>query len=147
MAQIQVGFGSVLGDEDLAVLERAHGAGIDVDVRVELGQRDLEAAGLQDGGQGRGRDAFAQGRDDTAGDENVLGHWRKGRVGSGRPPHRAMEGGGMHDPVGTIRAFYPSGRSASSRKRVNIKRKGWSEGLTVESRICFPSLDGWEKPA
>jgi hypothetical protein len=36
MAQVQVGLGAVLGHEHLAVLERRHGAGIDVDVGIEL---------------------------------------------------------------------------------------------------------------
>ena len=36
MSQIEVGFGAVVEDVHLAVLIRAHRAGIDVDVRVEL---------------------------------------------------------------------------------------------------------------
>ena len=36
VAQVEVGLRAVLGDEHLAVLERAHRARIDVDVRVEL---------------------------------------------------------------------------------------------------------------
>ena len=36
MAQIQVGFRAVVGDKNLAVLERRHGAGIDVEVGVQL---------------------------------------------------------------------------------------------------------------
>lgn len=36
MAQIEVGFRTVVGHEHLAVLERTHGAGIDVDVGIEL---------------------------------------------------------------------------------------------------------------
>ena len=36
MAQVEVGLGAVVGDVDLAVLERAHRARVDVDVRVEL---------------------------------------------------------------------------------------------------------------
>jgi len=42
MAQVKIGLGAVVGDEDLTVLEWAHGAGIDVQVWVELLQRDLE---------------------------------------------------------------------------------------------------------
>src|SRR5690606_2108503 len=40
VAQIEVGFSAVFGDEYLAVLERTHGARIDVDIRVELKHRD-----------------------------------------------------------------------------------------------------------
>ena len=47
MAEVEIGLGAVVGDEDLAVLERAHRAGVDVDVRVELLQRDAEAARLE----------------------------------------------------------------------------------------------------
>ena len=39
--QIEVGLGAVVGHEDLAVLERAHRAGIDVDVGVHLDERHL----------------------------------------------------------------------------------------------------------
>ena len=39
VAEVEVGLGAVVGDEHLAVLERAHGARIDVDVRVELDHR------------------------------------------------------------------------------------------------------------
>ena len=54
VAEVEVGFGSVLGDEDLAVLKRAHGARIDVDVGVHLGHRDRQAAGFQQSGNGGG---------------------------------------------------------------------------------------------
>ena len=40
--EVEVGLTAVLGDEDLAVLERVHRAGVDVDVRVELAHRDAE---------------------------------------------------------------------------------------------------------
>ena len=44
VAEIEVGFSAVFGDEDLSVLERTHGAGVDVDVRVQLDHRDPDAA-------------------------------------------------------------------------------------------------------
>ena len=49
VAEIEIGFGPVVGDIHLAVLVRAHRAGIDVDIRVELLQRDLVAVSLQQG--------------------------------------------------------------------------------------------------
>ncbi len=55
VAEVEVGLGAVVGDEDLAVLEGRHGAGVDVEVGVELHQVDAEAAGLEqaaDGGCG-----------------------------------------------------------------------------------------------
>ena len=45
VADVQVGLGAVLGDEDLAVLERVHRPGIHVEVRVQLLHGDPEARG------------------------------------------------------------------------------------------------------
>jgi len=73
VAEVEIGFGPVVGHEYLAVLERAHGAGVDVQVRVQLAVGDPVTAGLEEAADGRGRDAFAQGRQHTAGDENELG--------------------------------------------------------------------------
>jgi hypothetical protein len=47
MAEIEIGLGAVVGDEDLAMLIRAHRARIDVEVRIELAQPHPEAARLQ----------------------------------------------------------------------------------------------------
>ena len=60
MAQVEVGLGPVVGDEDLAVLERAHGAGVDVEVGIELLDDHLEAPALEQASQGGSRDALAQ---------------------------------------------------------------------------------------
>jgi hypothetical protein len=40
VAQVEIGLGTVIGDEYLAVLIRRHRSGVDVDVRVELQDRD-----------------------------------------------------------------------------------------------------------
>src|SRR5690606_14655831 len=70
VAQVQVGLGAVVGDVDLAVLERAHRARVDVDVRIQLHHRHPESPGLQDRGQrGRG-DALAKRGHHAAGDED-----------------------------------------------------------------------------
>src|SRR5688572_19795096 len=74
VAQIQVGFGPVLGHEHLAVLERRHRPGIDVDVRVQLDVGDADAAGFENRGEGRGGDALPQRGNYAAGYENILGH-------------------------------------------------------------------------
>ncbi len=74
MTQIEIGFGAVAGHEHLAVLERAHGAGIDIDVGVELDQGDLESPGFQHGRQRGGGNALAQGGHHAAGDEDESGH-------------------------------------------------------------------------
>ena len=47
MAEVEVGLGAVVGDEDLAVLVGRHRARIDVEIGVELAQADLVAARLQ----------------------------------------------------------------------------------------------------
>ena len=47
VAEVEIGLGAVLGDEHLAVLERAHRPRVDVDVGIELLQLDAEAAGDQ----------------------------------------------------------------------------------------------------
>ena len=60
--EVEVRLGAVLGDEDLAVLERAHGPGVDVEVGVALLQRHPHPAGLQQGPQRRGGDPLAETR-------------------------------------------------------------------------------------
>ena len=47
MAEVEIGFGAVIGDEDLAMLIRRHRAGIDIEVGVELAQAHFIAARLQ----------------------------------------------------------------------------------------------------
>ena len=72
VADVEIGLGAVLGDEHLAVLVRAHRPRIDVDVRVELLDLDLQAARLQQRAERGGGDALPERRDDAAGDEHVL---------------------------------------------------------------------------
>jgi hypothetical protein len=74
MTQIQVGFGTVIGDKYLAVLEWAHGARIHIDVGIELEHGDFEATGLENGSQGRCCDSLTERGDHTAGYEYELGH-------------------------------------------------------------------------
>src|SRR6266849_2918494 len=72
VTEVEVGLGAVIGDEDLAVLERRHRPGVHVDVGIELLQCDLEAARFEKGADGGCSDALAQSRDHTAGDEDVF---------------------------------------------------------------------------
>ena len=72
MADVEVGLGAVIGDEDLAVLERVHGARIHVQVRIELLHDDTQAAGREQIAQTGGGEPLAEGRDDAPGDEDVL---------------------------------------------------------------------------
>ncbi len=48
VAEVEVGLGAVFGDEDLAVLERTHRAGIDVKVRIALLKGDFETATFEE---------------------------------------------------------------------------------------------------
>ncbi len=70
--QVQVGLGPVVGDVDLAVLVRAHRAGVDVDVGVELLERDPVAVPLEQAADRRRRQPLAERRHHAAGDEDVL---------------------------------------------------------------------------
>jgi len=55
MAEVEVGFGAVVEHINLAVLKRAHRAGIDVEVGIELLERHLESAIFQQRAQRRRR--------------------------------------------------------------------------------------------
>src|SRR5512135_2135441 len=74
VAEVEVGFGAVVGDIDLAVLEGAHRAGVDVEVRIELLDGDAIAVAFEKPPDRGGGDALAQPGDHTTGDEDVLGH-------------------------------------------------------------------------
>src|SRR5690606_6679128 len=65
---------AVVGDEHLAVLIRAHGARIDVEIRVELAQANGIAASLEKRPKSRRCEAFAEGGDHAAGNEDVPLH-------------------------------------------------------------------------
>ena len=70
--KIQVGFGTILGDVDLAMLVGAHRSWVDVDIGVELLERDPVPMTLEQTANGRGGQPFPEGRDDPTGDEDVL---------------------------------------------------------------------------
>ncbi len=74
VAEIEIGFGAVVSNEDLAVLVRAHRARIDVKIRVELAQADLEAARLKQRAEGRRGEPLAKRRDHPTSDEDVTRH-------------------------------------------------------------------------
>ena len=60
MAEVEVGLGAVVGDEHLAVLVGRHGAGVDVEIGVELAQADLVATRLQQRAERRGTKTLTQ---------------------------------------------------------------------------------------
>ena len=47
MSQIQIGFGAVVRNENLAVLEGAHRARVNVNIGIHLQHRHFEAAAFQ----------------------------------------------------------------------------------------------------
>ena len=60
VAKIEIGFGAVVSDEDLAVLKWRHRSGIHVQVGVELHQVDLEAPAFEQASHGGRRQSLAQ---------------------------------------------------------------------------------------
>ena len=74
VAQIEIRFGTVLGHEDLTVLERAHGPRIHVDVGIQFHHAHMQAAGLQNGAQRGSGNTLAKGRNHAPGDEDESCH-------------------------------------------------------------------------
>ncbi len=72
VADVEIGLGAVLGDEDLAVLERAHRARIDVQVGIELLELHLQPARLEQSPERCGDDSLPECGDNSPGDEDVL---------------------------------------------------------------------------
>lgn len=61
------------------MVKGGEGSGIDVEIGIDLDGGDLEAHSLEKEAGGGGDDSFANARDDTARDEDVLfDHFRKG---------------------------------------------------------------------
>ena len=73
VAEVEVGFGAVVGDEHFAVFKGVQRAGVDIKVGVELLHGHRKAAGLQKRTEGSHSKAFAKRGKDAAGDENKLG--------------------------------------------------------------------------
>ena len=99
---VEVGLGPVIGDEDLAVLERVHRPGVDVEVRVELLHGDPQTARTQQPTEGRGRQSLAQRGGDAPGHEHMLG----GRLLHGVPSYPRGTGESApdapNDPPGVV---------------------------------------------
>ena len=74
MAEIEIGLGAIVGDEDLAVLVGLIVPGIDVEVGIELAQPDRIAARLQQRPERRRSQPLAERRHHAAGDENIPRH-------------------------------------------------------------------------
>jgi len=72
MADVEVGLGPILRHEHLAVLERTHRPGVDVEVRVELLKLDAQPARFQQPTERSSDDALPERGDNSPGDEDVL---------------------------------------------------------------------------
>ena len=72
VADVEVGLRPIVRHEDLAVLEGVHGAGIHVQIWIELLHDDAKTPRCEQVAEAGGREPFTKTRDDTPGDENVL---------------------------------------------------------------------------
>ena len=72
VADVEVGFGAVLGDEHLTVLERVHGARIHVEVGIQLLHGDLQATRGEELTEATGGEPLAQRGGHTTTDEEML---------------------------------------------------------------------------
>jgi hypothetical protein len=70
--EIEIRLGAVVGDVDLAVLERAHRAGIDVEIGIEFLEDDAQAALFEEEPDRRARDPFSERRHHPARHEDVF---------------------------------------------------------------------------
>ncbi|GAA3711835.1 hypothetical protein GCM10022238_28380 [Gordonia hankookensis] len=73
MSDVEIGLGTVLGDEHLTVLEGVHRAGVDIEIGIELLHRDAKAARGQKLSQARCGQSLAKGRRNTARHKDVFG--------------------------------------------------------------------------
>ena len=74
VTKVEVGLIAVLRNKDLAMLERAHGARVDVEIRVGLLHRHFIATRLEKTAQRCRRNALAKRRNNAASYKNMLGH-------------------------------------------------------------------------
>jgi hypothetical protein len=79
--EIQVRLGAVVGDEHLAVLVRVHRPRVDVDIGVELLDRDLQASALEKATKRSRRDPLSKRTNDTAGKEDKFRHDGQSKFG------------------------------------------------------------------
>ena len=60
VAEVQIGLRAVIGHKDFAVLKRAHGARINVEVRIAFLQGDFETATFEETADRGGSYAFSE---------------------------------------------------------------------------------------
>src|SRR5262249_32965576 len=74
VAEVEIAFGAVVENVNFAVLIRAHGAGIDINIGVDFLHADAQAAPFEEHPDRRRGEPFAEGTEDAAGDEDMFGH-------------------------------------------------------------------------
>jgi len=72
VTQIQISLGSVVGDVDLTVLIRTHGARINVYIGIDLDHSDFEAVVLKKTADGGSGDTLSEARTHASGNEDIL---------------------------------------------------------------------------
>src|SRR5262249_6856183 len=70
--EIEIGLRAIVGDEDFAVLERAHRARINVKIRIKLLESNLQAAAFEQTPDARCGDTFPQRRNHATGDKYIF---------------------------------------------------------------------------
>ena len=74
MTKVEIALEAIVSDEDLAVLEGTHRAGIDIEIGIHLLHGDLVATGFEQCAERGRRDALAQRRDDSTSYEDEPCH-------------------------------------------------------------------------
>ena len=74
VTEIEIRFGAIIGDEDFAMLIRAHRARIDIEIGIELPEADLVPSRLEHRSERCRGNALAEGGNHAAGDEYVPRH-------------------------------------------------------------------------
>src|SRR6266542_4492566 len=74
VTQVEVSFRAVICDKDLAMLKGRHRARVNVDVRIELDQRDVESASFKQAANRRRCQAFSQTGNHAAGNKDIFSH-------------------------------------------------------------------------
>ena len=75
MSEVKVGFGAVLGDVNLSVLIRAHGARVNIYIRVELLRRHLKPAAFKKPAERRRGYSLAETRNNASGNKYIFSHY------------------------------------------------------------------------
>ena len=76
--QVEIRLRTIVGDKHLAVLKRTHGAGIHIDIGIQLDHRDLQATGFKQSTEGGRGNTFAEGRHNAARNKYAFSHAPEG---------------------------------------------------------------------